>query len=146
MKLLADLIPSEAASACLYDINTDEFRFVALRGPGAEQRKGEAVPRETGLMGASVRKVGVALRVNDVSSDERFDPGVDGRVDLEARNILYMPLNHEGRLLGILQLINRKIVHEFTTADLDVIAYVGKQTGEFLHQAKIALKPHAGTG
>src|SRR5690606_1899619 len=61
VRLLDDLIPCEAASACLYDINTDEFRFVALTGPGADERRGEGVPRLVGLFGAASLCAGEAL-------------------------------------------------------------------------------------
>jgi GAF domain-containing protein len=137
-RLLKELVPYEAASACLYDINTDEFRFVTLDGAGAEQRQGEAVPNNVGILGTASRRIAEALIVEDATMDERFDPGVDGRVGLEARSLLYMPVNHQGRLLGMLQLINRDGRPSFSTADGDVVAYVAKQLGEFLHQHRIA--------
>ena len=62
---------------------------------------------------------------------------MDGRVGIEAQGLLYMPLSHQGRLLGVLQLINRKKGPQFTAADADLIAYVGKQASEFLYQARI---------
>jgi GAF domain-containing protein len=139
MRLLSELVPCEATSACLYDINTDEFRFVTLSGPGAEARQGEAVPNNTGLFGVAAHRVGQVLNVEDATQDERFDPGVDGRVGLEARSLLYMPLNHQGQLFGMVQLINRDNRPAFTTADGDVTAYVGKQLGEFLQQARMSV-------
>ncbi len=138
IRLLDELIPSEAASACLYDINTDEFRFVALSGPGADERKGEAVPSRTGLLGAAAERVGAAFIAADVTNDPRFDPGIDGRVGLEPRNALYMSLHHQGRLFGVLQLINRRDRDAFGQADAEVVGYVGKQLSEFLYQARIA--------
>ena len=66
MRLLIELIPCEATSACLYDINTDEFRFVTMSGPGAEARQGEAVPNNTGLLGVASRQIGqVLIRLED---------------------------------------------------------------------------------
>ena len=62
VKLLADLVPCEAASGCIYDINTDEFRFVALTGPGATERRAEAVPSTEGLLAAAVRSRSRQLR------------------------------------------------------------------------------------
>ena len=138
IRLLDELVPSEAATACLYDINTDEFRFVALSGPGAEERKGEAIPARTGLLGTAAERVGAAYIVPDVSGDTLFDPGVDGRVGLEPRNALYMSIHHQGRLLGILQLVNRRDRPAYSTADSELVAYIAKQLAEFLFQARIA--------
>jgi len=137
VRLLGDLVPAEAASALLYDIDTDEFRFVALAGPGADERKSEAVPNETGLLGAAAQ-TGRAVLVDEASADERFDPGVDGRVGVEPRSLLYLRLSDEGRLLGMVQLINSLKRKAFTEADAEVVTYVGTQLSRFLHKARIA--------
>jgi hypothetical protein len=147
MRLLSELVPCEAASACLYDINTDEFRFVRLSGPGAEARQGEAVPNNMGLMGVAALRAGEVLIVDNATADARFDPGVDGRVGLEPKSFLYIPLNHQGQLFGVVQLINRVNRPGFTTADGDVSSYVGKQLGEFLQKARMSvdeLRRHSG--
>lgn len=138
VSLLGELVPSEAASACLYDINTDEMRFVALTGPGADERRGEAIPAGVGLFGIAMQYVGAPLRIDDVAADDRFDPGVDGRVGVEPQNLLYLAIHHQGRLLGMLQLINSQRDIVFSAADGDLVAYVGKQLGEFLYRARIA--------
>jgi GAF domain-containing protein len=137
MRLLDDLVPSEAASACLYDINTDEFRFVALAGPGAQERQGEAVPRLIGLLGAAAQSPGDTLVVDHVAHDDRFDPGVDGRVGLDPRNMALVAVAFQGRLLGMLQLINRRDQPEYTRADANLLAYVGEKLGEFLQAARM---------
>ncbi len=137
VKLLGELVPTEAASACLYDINTDELRFVTLTGPGAEARRGEAVPSGSGLIGKAASVV-QAIVVEDATAEPQFDPGVDGRVGMEMKSFLIMPVSHQGRLLGMLQLINRQNRPAFTTGDGDVVAYVAEQLGQFLYQARIA--------
>jgi GAF domain-containing protein len=137
MRLLEDLTPAEAASACLYDINTDELRFVALTGPGAEERKGDAVPRLAGLIGSAALAAGDALVIHDVSADPRFDPGVDGRVGVEVRSMALAAVLHGGRLFGLLQLINRRGLREFSATDANILAYVAEKLGEFLHLARL---------
>lgn len=138
VRLLNDLIPSEAASACLYDINTDEFRFVALLGPGGDERRGEAIPRSAGLFGASAERPDSPFRVDQAGAHGRFDPGVDGRLGVEVITALYMPLIREGRLLGMLQLLNRKAQPRYIDGDSEIVAYVAKSLTEFLHNAKLA--------
>ena len=116
-----------------------ELAAESASGPGAEARQGEAVPNNVGLMGVAARRVGQVLMVEDATADDRFDPGVDGRVGLEPQSFLYMPLNHQGQLFGVVQLINRENRPAFTTADGDVTAYVGKQLAEFLQQARMSV-------
>ena len=54
VRLLERTIPSEAISACLYDINTDELRFVALAGVDARAMQGQ----RRAALGRAVRSGG----------------------------------------------------------------------------------------
>lgn len=145
VRLLREAIPSDAITAALYDINTDEIRFVALDGIGANYRKGDAIPSRVGLIGVAAHAP-TPMLVGDLTADPRFDPGVDGRPELEARNMLLTSCIHEGRLLGVLQLVNRQKLPHFTSADSNVVAYVSGQLAAFLYQMRVKAdeKPKAG--
>ena len=135
--LLAQLLPHEAASACLYDIDEDVLRFVVATGSGGHDRRGDAVPAQLGLFGIASRLVGATLRVDPLGSDPRFDPGVDGRVGLDPQNALYLPIAHQGRILGVLQLLNREHDMTFSQGDADLGLYVANQLGQFLQQVRM---------
>lgn len=141
VKLLEELIPCEATTGCLYDINTDELRFVALTGPGEGERRGQAVNRSAGLMGRTVRQPGVVLKYDQFSSEEQFDEAVDGRPGFESRNALYCALAQQGRLLGVLQLCNRRRREAFTPGDVELLTYVSTQMSKFLHVARTTSHP-----
>lgn len=131
--LLERLVPVEAISACLYDIDTHEFRFVSLTGPGAEERRASAVPASAGLFGEAAQKSRDVLLVRDAARAAQFDPAVDGRVGLEAREVVYLPLRRQQQHLGMLQLINRRHARpHFTDTDLAILHYVASQLTEFL--------------
>lgn len=132
LELITRFVPSEAISACLYDINTDEFRFVALSGPGAAARRASAVSSSAGLFGAARRATSEALVVANGAADARYDAVVDGRGDLEVRCLAYLPMRVGGHLLGMLQVVNRKGERGFTAADVAVLAYITTQVSEFL--------------
>ncbi len=139
VRLLAEIVPCEAITASLYDINTDELRFVALTGPGAEARKGSAVQASRGLVAEASRRPAPIL-VDDVARDPRFVAEFDGRPGLEAQTMLLHGVLHEGRLLGVLQLTNRSVQPQFGRADGNVVTYVAKQLGAFLHTQRTADK------
>lgn len=140
VRLLRETVPSEAITSALYDINTDEFRVVALDGPGSGEKRGEAIPSNAGIFGAAAASIGTALVVDDVHADSRFDPGADGRIGVEPRNMLMYALVHERRLLGMLQLVNRSGRDYFGRGDVNVVTYIGKQLTEFLHAKRIEEK------
>ncbi|HVZ33769.1 MAG TPA: GAF domain-containing protein, partial [Polyangiaceae bacterium] len=137
IQLLSRLLPCEAISTCLYDINTDEFRFVALTGPGTFERRAGAIPSLAGLFGAAKRERGLdVFVVPDAAAEPRYDVQVDGRVGLAARTLAYVPVRNAGQLLGMLQLINREDEKGFSQADVAILSYIGKQLGEFLAEKR----------
>lgn len=135
IKLLSTTVPCAALSGCLYDINTDELRFVACTGPGAEERRGTALRSTQGVIGRAARAESHALVIADLTEAPDYDPEVDGRPGLETQNMLLRPVVHEGRLLGMLQLINRTS-GAFSAPDLHLVNYTADRLGEFLHAAR----------
>ncbi|MFO0024185.1 MAG: GAF domain-containing protein, partial [Deltaproteobacteria bacterium] len=135
-RLLVELIPCEASSIALYDINSNEMRFVSMSGPGGNERKGEAIPTSLGLIGQSLLVYGRCLRIDDVTADDRFDAGIDGRVGLEVATMLLKPIHLDNRLLGIVQLLNRTNDFSFSSSDESVLGYVTDKLGEFLARTK----------
>jgi GAF domain-containing protein len=130
VELLGRLVPCEAISGCLYDVETDEFRFVALSGAGAVERKASAVRASAGLFGAAQRRE--ALLVSDVAEEPRYNAAIDGRPLLHVRNVAYVRVRHQGQLLGMLQLINAAAPTGFAQSDVPVLTYIAAQLGEFL--------------
>jgi GAF domain-containing protein len=132
VKLLQELVPCEAISGCIYDINTDEFRFVAVSGVGAKERQAAAVPSTLGLFSAAVRCGLDSLVIRDITNEPRYDAVTDGRSGLTPRNMAFFALHKADHLLGMLQLINRIDPRGFGDGDLAVMSYVARQVTEFL--------------
>jgi hypothetical protein len=135
LAVLGSTVSCAAMSGCLYDINTDEMRFVAATGPGAEQRRGSALALTGGIFSRAARDEHASLVVHHMSEAPDFDPERDGREGLVAENLLFRPVAHEGRLLGMLQLINRTSGF-FTSADVHLVSYIADRLAEYLHQAR----------
>jgi hypothetical protein len=136
VRLLETYVPSEAHSACLYDINTDELRFVSVLGEGAGEVQGKAAPLAAGLLGQVLRKEHRSSIFGDVLMEPAFNPEVDSRPGLDARSMLICPVVSEGHLLGGLQLVNRLNTHRYSQADANVASYIAERLGEFLHDLR----------
>jgi hypothetical protein len=132
VRLLERTIPSEATSACLYDINTDQLRFVAVLGTGAAAAQGQAVGRASGLFGQAARAEHHASVFADVRIEPAFDVAIDSRPGLHPHNVMLRPVIHEHQLLGMLQLVNREHAGSFSTEDMHVINYIGERLADFL--------------
>jgi hypothetical protein len=132
VKLLSELVPCEAVSGSVYDINTNEFRFVAATGPGAEQRRATPVPSSTGLLSVALHSGQEAYVVADAGNDPRFDALADGREGMMPRNLVYLSLHRGDLWLGMLQMINRESPRGFSDGDIAVASYLAVQVAEFL--------------
>lgn len=133
VRLLEDLIPSEATSACLYDLDTGELRFVVVRGPGAAVRQGEAVPRGAGLLGAAMLTPGEPILVEDTRADPHYRESIDGRAGIDPETMVLVSVVHAGRPFAVLQLINRRHQAQFSRADANLLGQIAAKLGEFLH-------------
>lgn len=133
LEVLGSTVACAAMSGCLYDINTDEMRFVAATGPGADKARGSALALNQGIFSRAARDEHGTLIVHHMSDAPDFDPERDGREGLETENLLFRPVAHEGRLLGMLQLINRNSGF-FSAADAHLVSYIADRLAEFLHQ------------
>lgn len=137
VRLLETTVPAAAISASLYDINTDELRFVAATGPGAEKLKGTALrANRGGLFGAAVRSEHSTLVVRNMSDAPNYDAGIDGRPGLTAENLVLRPVLHDGNLLAMLQLINRT-GGTFSAPDVHLVNYTADRLAEFLNEARL---------
>ena len=137
VKLLSDLIPSHTIAACLYDINTDELRVVAAMGPGAGERKTQAIPVAMGLFGNAARGGDKALVVSDATRHPDFDPAFDVAPGVDARTMLLRPLVQEGQLFGVLQLTNKTDGAPYTAEDVNLINYIAERVADFVRQARL---------
>lgn len=141
-RLLFELVPSEAAFGYLYDVDRDVLRVAARCGATDPVRDGDEVPRGAGLIELALRYLCPPLRVAGARGHRAFDAAVDV-LGPEPRTALYMPIEHDGTLLGLLQLVNRRNAPAFDEGDGSLAAYVGQRLGDFLHQTRLSLLPTA---
>jgi HD-GYP domain-containing protein (c-di-GMP phosphodiesterase class II) len=105
---------AETSSIWELDEERQELFFRVVRGKAAGAIRNLRVPVGEGLVG-SVARSGVPEMVNDVSSDPRWrgDSGL-----FQTRAILTVPLVAEGRVIGVMQLLNPVERERFTEGDL----------------------------
>jgi hypothetical protein len=146
VRLLERTIPAEATSACLYDINTDQLRFVSVGGTGHDGMQGKAVPRAAGLFGPALRSEHQATVFADVLVEPAFNPELDGRPGLDPHNVMLRPVVHDHQLLGVLQLINRHAPKGFSAEDVHVMNYIAERLADFLYEVRVKAQPKAQGG
>jgi len=105
---------AETGSVWELDEERQELFFRVVRGKAAGAIRNLRVPVGQGIVG-TVARTGVAEMVNDVASDPRWRG--DSAV-FQTRAILTVPLVAEGRVIGVMQLLNPVERDHFTDGDL----------------------------
>lgn len=100
-----DLIEADGASILLMDPKTGDLHFEVAFGESAETLHDVIVPRGKGIAGY-VAETMEPLIVNDTSKDSRFYNGVDQQTNIETKAIIAMPMIHQNRLIGVIEVIN----------------------------------------
>jgi len=114
---LKALTQAEALSLLLYDGERDELVFAATETLREDCLVGLRVPVGQGIAGW-VARTGRSAVVNDVRNDARFYGEIDRASQFSTRNILAVPFRHEGRVVGVVEVVNRYEGGGFTEADL----------------------------
>ncbi len=125
-----DVCNAESASLLLYDDKRKCLNFQVTLGPvGSEIIKKEIkISEGTGIVGevASTKKPKI---VNDVSKEPKFYSKVDELTKYKTKNILAVPMIHNKKLIGVIELINKKNNEEFTHEDLRFLEILASWAG-----------------
>jgi len=135
MDNIQQLIPCEAWSILVLTPEGEELEFERARGQVANAFVRARLKVGEGIAGwvAQHRK---PLLVNSPQKDRRFNRNFDNKTNFTTRSILCAPLISRNRLLGVVELINKKSKdYRFTNADLKTLATLLGPISVSLHNA-----------
>ena len=122
---------AKASSIFLLDEEADELVFEAVAGEGAETLVGHRFPSSTGIAGW-VLVTRQPLVIEDVGADERWSRETAESTGFLPSGLMAVPLLHEERSLGVLEVLDRPQDTRFTLREMDLLSL-------FANQAAIAL-------
>jgi putative nucleotidyltransferase with HDIG domain len=129
-----EFMEAEASSIFLIDEVRGDLYFHVARGERADQVKELRLKIGEGVAGW-VAQTEHPLIVPDVSQDPRFSPRVDALSGFHTRSILCVPLTSKGRLVGVVQVLNKKIAAGFDRQDQEMLAMLADHIGIALENA-----------
>ena len=124
------MIPARVGWVLLVDRESGELVVAAARGSRAAHVIDRRVAPGSGLAGHCAAHL-VAMAVADVSADPRYELDLAREVGIAAETALCAPIHSEGRVLGVLQLLNRRD-GTFDPHDLSVLEVVAERLAAFL--------------
>ena len=125
------IFSAKAASIFLHDEEADELVFEAVAGEGSDSLVGMRFPSSTGIAGWTL-VTRQPLVIEDLRQDPRFSREQAESTGYVPEAMMSVPLLHDERALGVLQVLDRSQAVEFSLGHMELL-------GLFANQAAIAL-------
>jgi PAS domain S-box-containing protein len=136
MELATKVVKAEASSLLLLDEAANELYFDVALGSVKESVKRIRLKVGEGIAGW-VAKERMPLIVNDVSKDKRFSGKADKSTSFVTKSILAVPLLSKGRLIGVVEAINKELNGEFLAQDQEAFEVFGSQAAVAIENAQL---------
>lgn len=135
MKLATEVVEAETSSLLLYDESAGELVFDLALTDKETQLKTIRIKLGEGIAGwaAQNRKSRIA---NDAASDPHWTARADASTSFKTRSVLAAPMLHKGRLLGVVEALN-KVSGAFTDEDLALLEAFAGQAAVAIENAKL---------
>ena len=127
-------------SLMLTDEESGELVFTVVRGAAADRLVGYRLPVGAGIAGwvAAQRQPQI---VRDVRSDPRFYPLVDEAFGFTTRTMICVPVTlDDGRVLGVIEVLNKASERGFNQDDLDLVLIVAQLAATAMRRAERAIQ------
>ena len=113
---LSTALEAEASTIFLKE-GEHELGFWALHGGDEGKLVGKTIPAGVGLVGWVIEN-NASVNIDDVRKDKRFFDRVDKETKFETRCLICVPLTAHTRIIGAIQVLNKKKNRTFTEMDL----------------------------
>jgi sigma-B regulation protein RsbU (phosphoserine phosphatase) len=139
MDVAKRVMSAEASALFLLDEKTNELVISTAQGGASSDVKEVRIPAGAGIVGAVV-KTGQPVNVPDVTKDPRFFGGVDKKSGFQTRAILAVPMLHQGRVIGVLEVLNPIGREAFTEIDLEPFQAFASMSTTAIERARMSEK------
>ncbi len=120
MGKIKELVKAEAWSILMLDEKTSELVFEVATGEKGQQVKEMRLGMGQGVAGWVAQNQRPVI-VPDTSKDQRFFRGLDQKTGFRTKSIIATPLVSRGRLIGVVEIINKLGEAPFDQRDLDLL-------------------------
>lgn len=123
---------AEASSLALYNEKNREFVFEVALGEKGPETKQLRIKYGEGIIG-HVALTGRSQNIPDAYGDKNFSSRADRKTGFKTRSILAVPMFRRDRLIGVIEVLNKKGGRAFTGEDQQILEILA-------HQAAIAIE------
>lgn len=136
LKSAVKILNAEAGTLFLVDEQTGELVFKVTEGPVAKDLVGQRLPPGSGFVGQAVLSRQPII-VNNVASSAAWNSSTDRQTGFVTRSILAIPMEVKDRVLGVIEVINKKDGSPFTQDDQNLLAAFSGQAAVAFENARL---------
>lgn len=136
MQLAANVIDAGASSIMLIDENQKELVFEVSHGAGSQMLRQQRIPLDEGIAGWVARH-GQPVISNQARTDPRFSHRVDVRTGFLTQSIAAVPLRIKGRIIGVLEVLNKYSGNGFSQEDVQLMSSIAAQAAIAIENARL---------
>ncbi|MEU7908828.1 GAF domain-containing protein [Actinoplanes sp. NPDC049118] len=122
---------AQASSVFLLDAQADELIFQSVSGQGEGFLVGRRFPAGRGIAGWVVAS-GEPMVANELSRNAAFDRGLAESTRYVPDSLMAAPLIHDGRMLGVLEVLDPVPQSRSSLNELDLLALFARQAAAAL--------------
>ena len=133
---------ARGSSIFLFDEEADELVFAAVASAEEQSLLGMRIPSSTGIAGW-VLSSRTPLVIDDLSNDPRFARDVAEKTGYVPQGLMAVPLLHDERALGVLQVLDRPSNSRFSLQEMELLGLFGTQAAVALDLLSSARRARA---
>jgi HD-GYP domain-containing protein (c-di-GMP phosphodiesterase class II) len=132
----ADITDAQASSLLMVDRENRELVFEAATGEKSDELIKSRIPLGEGIAGWAALQ-GEPLLVPDVSKDPRFYKKVDEATGFVTRSILCVPLKSRDKVIGVVEVLNKRGGLSFTKRDVQLLTALARQAASAIENYRL---------
>ena len=130
------ILNCEAGTLFLVDEQSGELIFRVTVGPVAGNLLGQRLPAGTGIVGRAVQARAPVIENDAQRSSARFE-GADKQTGFISRSLLAVPMQIKDRVLGVIEVINRRDGLPFVADDQNLLSAFAGQAAVAVENARL---------
>ncbi|MEP0807212.1 MAG: GAF domain-containing protein [Chloroflexota bacterium] len=130
------ILNCEAGTLFLMDEQTGELIFRVTAGPVAGNLLGQRLPPGTGVAGRAAQTRAPVIENDAQKSSTRFT-GTDRQTGFVSRSLLAVPMQIKDRVLGVIEVINRRDGLPFVEDDQNILTAFAGQAAVAIENARL---------
>ena len=136
MQLATAVLDASASALLLVDEQRGDLVFEYVYGELGNVLRQQRASLHEGIAGWVVSHRAPVL-VNDVHQDSRFSPLVDDRTDFLTQSMVCVPIQIRGKVMGVLQALNKRTGQGFDSEDLSLMITTANQAAIAIENARL---------